>query len=61
MRIALNILAGLLILFGAVWVLQAFRLLPGTFMVGDTRWALYGGAAVILGAALALWNNRRRR
>ena len=61
MRIALNILGWLMVLFGAIWFLQGINVLPGSFMTGDIHWAFYGGIAIILGVALLLKANRRRR
>jgi hypothetical protein len=46
MRITQNIVAGLLVLAGAIWFLQGVNVLPGSFMTGQTRWAVYGGIAV---------------
>jgi hypothetical protein len=61
MRIALNIVGVVLVFFGSVWVLQGINVLPGSFMSGQTQWAVRGGIAVIAGIALLLWVNRRRR
>lgn len=61
MKIALNIVGGLMVLFGAIWFLQGINVLPGSFMTGDIHWAFYGGIAIILGLALLLKANRRRR
>ena len=61
MRIALNIVGALLVLFGTVWFLQGINVLPGSFMTGQIRWAVYGGIAVAAGAALLLAAYRRRR
>ena len=61
MKIAWNILSLLMILFGAIWFLQGINVLPGSFMTGDIHWAFYGGIAIILGVALLLKANRRRR
>jgi hypothetical protein len=61
MRITLNIVAGLFVLAGAVWFLQGVNVLPGSFMTGQTRWAVYGGTAVAVGVALFLRANRPRR
>jgi len=61
MKIVLNILGGLMVLFGAIWFLQGINVLPGSFMTGDIHWAFYGGIAIILGVALLLKANRRRR
>ena len=42
MRITLNIVAFLLVLAGATWFLQGINVLPGSFMTGQIRWAIYG-------------------
>jgi hypothetical protein len=47
MRIALNIVGALLVLLGAIWFLQGISILPGSFMTGQIRWAVYGGIAVV--------------
>jgi hypothetical protein len=60
MRITLNIVAVLLVLAGAVWFLQGINVLPGSFMTGQVRWAVYGGIAAAAGIALLFWANRRR-
>ena len=40
MRITLKIVAVLLVLSGAIWFLQGINVLPGSFMTGQTRWAV---------------------
>jgi hypothetical protein len=60
MKSALNIVGILLALNGAIWVLQGINIMPGSFMSGQTRWAIYGGLSVIVGVALLLWANRRQ-
>jgi hypothetical protein len=61
MKIARNILGGLLVLFGGIWFLQGIDILPGSFMTGDIRWAFYGGVAMSVGLGLLITTNRRRR
>jgi hypothetical protein len=61
MRISLNIAGSFLVLLGAVWFLQGINLLPGSFMTGQIRWAVYGGIAVASGIALLLGANRPRK
>jgi hypothetical protein len=61
MKIALNILGGLLMLFGTTWFLQGINVLPGSFMTGDIHWAFYGGIAIIVGVVVLLKANRMRR
>jgi len=58
-RIALNILGSLLALFGTIWFLQGINILPGSFMTGQIRWAVYGVIALIVGIALLAKANRR--
>jgi hypothetical protein len=58
MRIILNIVAILLLLAGATWFLQGINVLPGSFMTGQIRWAIYGGIAVAVGVALLVTANR---
>jgi hypothetical protein len=60
MKIILNILGAFLVLFGAIWFLQGINVLPGSFMTGQIRWAIYGGIAIIAGIALLFIANRRR-
>jgi LPXTG-motif cell wall-anchored protein len=60
MRITLNILGALLVLSGGVWFLQGINVLPGSFMTGEIRWAVYGGLAMVAGAVLLLLSRRRR-
>jgi hypothetical protein len=60
MKVGLNILGALLILFGTIWFLQGINLLPGSFMTGQIRWAIYGGVAIAAGISLLLAANRRR-
>ena len=61
MRIALNIVGVLLVLFGSIWFLQGINVLRGSFMTGQIRWAVYGGIAMIAGIVLLVSARRRRR
>jgi hypothetical protein len=60
MRLALNVLGGVLVLLGAIWFLQGINVLPGSFMTGQMQWAVYGGIAVAVGIALLVAASRRR-
>jgi hypothetical protein len=60
MRIVLNVLGIILIFFGVVWFLQGINVLPGSFMTGQIRWAIYGGIAAIVGVVLLIRANRKR-
>jgi hypothetical protein len=61
MRLARSVLGVLALLVGTVWVLQGVNVLPGSFMTGQPKWAVYGGALVIVGAALLVRARRRPR
>ncbi len=60
MRIALNAIGVILIVFGTIWFLQGINVLPGSFMTGQIRWAVYGGIAVVVGIGLLVKANRTR-
>jgi len=60
MRIALNVLGVLFVLVGCVWLLQGFNILLGSFMSGQTKWAIYGGILLAVGIGLLISANRRR-
>lgn len=59
MRLIITIFGALLALLGGVWVLQGLNILPGSFMTGDIKWAIYGGIAVVVGLGLIVWSRRR--
>jgi len=56
----LNVIGVLLILPGIVWFLQGINVLPGSFMTGQTQWAINGGILIVIGAGLLWFANRRR-
>jgi hypothetical protein len=60
MRIALNVVGALCLLMGCVWLLQGINILPGSFMTGQTQWAVYGGLLAAAGIGLLIAANRRR-
>jgi hypothetical protein len=60
MKITLNIVGVVLVVFGAIWFLQGINVLPGSFMTGQIRWAIYGGIAVAAGVALMVAARQRR-
>ncbi len=61
MKTSLNIVGTLLVVFGAIWFLQGINVLPGSFMTGQIRWAVYGGIAIAAGVSVLLAANRKRR
>jgi len=60
MRILLNVVGVLCLIMGGVWFLQGINILPGSFMTGQTKWAIYGGLLVVVAIAVLLVANRRR-
>ncbi len=60
MKIVWDVIGVLLILAGGVWFMQGVGVLGGSMMSGQIQWAIYGGIAVLLGAGLLLYVNRRR-
>jgi len=61
MRIALYIVAGLLILAGLTFFFQGIGVLPGSYMTGQIFWAFVGFFLVIIGGGVAYLNYRRGR
>ena len=59
MRIALNVLGALLVLSGLLWFFQGIGVLPGSFMTGQTQWAVYGGISAVVGVGLLILARRR--
>ena len=60
MRIVLNLVGVLLLLAGGVWFLQGINIIPGSFMTGQTKWAIIGAICVVAGLAALFLANRRR-
>jgi hypothetical protein len=45
---------------GTVWFLQGITVLPGSFMSGQTRWAVNGAIAVAIGLTIVVLSVRRQ-
>ena len=60
MRITLYVVGTILVVIGAVWLLQGINVLPGSFMTGQIGWAAYGALAIVVGITI-LASLRRRR
>jgi hypothetical protein len=58
MKIFWNVVGVLLILAGGLWFLQGIGIVGGSVMSGHLQWAIYGGLAIIIGAALLLYIDR---
>jgi len=61
MKITLFIVGGVLILFGLVWALQGFGILPGSAMSGHRRWVLIGGVVAVVGVVLEVLAARMKK
>jgi hypothetical protein len=46
------VVGALLVLIGAVWILQGIGLLEGSFMTGEAVWAIIGAVCAVIGLAL---------
>lgn len=60
MRIASNVVGALCLIVGCIWFLQGINILPGSFMTGQTKWAVYGAILFIVGLGVLVVGNRRR-
>jgi hypothetical protein len=61
MRVCVSIVGAVLVLLGCIWFLQGINVMPGSFMSGQSRWAVRGGIMVFAGLAAIAWANRKRR
>jgi len=62
MRNGLLAAAGIvLVIAGAIWALQGFGVIGGSFMSGDSVWAVIGPVVAVAGLVLALIGLRRAR
>jgi hypothetical protein len=50
----------LCLLTGGVWFLQGINVLPGSFMTGQKKWAVYGGVMIVVGIAAIVGARSRR-
>ena len=61
MKVVLMVVGVILILLGAVWILQGFNILPVGFMAGQMQYALLGAILVIAGIVALAFSRRRRK
>ena len=54
LRYVLLIFGGLMDLVGVVWLLQGVGVLPGSFMTGQSFWAVMGAILIAVGGLLVL-------
>lgn len=50
MKNFLSVAGTLLMITGVIWFLQGINVLPGSFMTGQTKWAVIGGTCFVVGA-----------
>ena len=55
------VIAVVLIVIGAVWVGQGVGVIHGSFMTGESVWAVIGALAILVGLALLRGVQRERR
>jgi uncharacterized membrane protein HdeD (DUF308 family) len=58
MRIPMMIAGVVLVLIGGVWILQGINVLPGSFMTGQSKWAVYGAITAVIGIVLFVLSRR---
>jgi len=58
-RVLATILCGPMLFIGIVWILQGINILPGSFMTGDIKWAVFGVLLAGAGGWLVWWLNRK--
>jgi hypothetical protein len=58
MRMIMMVAGVLLLLMGGIWILQGINVLPGSFMTGQTKWAIYGALAAVAGIVLIVLARR---
>jgi hypothetical protein len=54
MKNFLSITGVLLVVIGTIWFLQGINLLPGSFMTGQTKWAVIGAGCFVAGIGTLL-------
>jgi protein-S-isoprenylcysteine O-methyltransferase Ste14 len=61
MSIARNAVGIVLLVVGAVWILQGANVLTGSAMSGRGQWLIVGILLAVVGVALLWWNRRAGR
>jgi hypothetical protein len=61
MRWVLSIVAVVLLLMGTVWILQGLNILRQGFMAGQIQYSILGLIVDVVGLALLVGANRRRK
>jgi hypothetical protein len=58
MKILLNIIGVAMLLVGIIWFLQGINILPGSFMTGQSQWAVAGAGLLLVGGVLLYFTNK---
>ena len=61
MKIVKTIVGVLLVLIGALWILQGANIVGGSVMSGQSQWLYIGIVVGLAGLALLYWTHLRRR
>lgn len=61
MKWLLDIVGGIVVLMGIVWILQGTNILRVGFMAGQMQYALLGIVAVVVGIGVILFANRPQK
>ncbi len=61
MKIVMRVVGVILILVGIVWFLQGIGVLLGSFMTGQSQYAILGVVSAIIGVALLILAARSRQ
>ena len=59
MKLFGTIVGALLVLLGAVWILQGANILGGSVMSGQNQWLYIGIILALVGAGIVYWARRR--
>ena len=59
MKLFGTIVGALLVLLGAVWILQGANILGGSVMSGQSQWLYIGIILALVGAGIVYWARRR--
>lgn len=61
MKIVKTIAGIVLLLIGALWILQGANIVGGSVMSGQSQWLYIGIVVALAGLALLYWTHLRRR
>jgi hypothetical protein len=59
MKIVFTVVGVLMVVMGIIWFLQGINILPGSFMTGQIKWAVYGACMAVAGLIVVARARRR--